>query len=258
LLHSAVQKGLYVKELYRRIGILIGLVPLLFASPAAVAADYVVLLHGLGRTKMTMLPLAGYLSFSGYDVVNIDYPSRKKPIGDLVEDISRTLEERHLDPSRKVNFVGYSMGGLMIRAYISKHRPSNLGSVVMIGTPNQGSEVADFLKDYSFYKKYFGPAGQQVTTDQRPIQGLLGDIDYDLGVIAGQLSVDPISSLLIIPGSNDGKVSVERTKVANMKDHIVINTTHTFMPDNPVVMQQVRHFIEHGRFKRKSAVNSAQ
>ena len=222
------------------------------------SGDHIVLLHGIGRTKITMAPLAGYLSWTGYNVINVDYASRKKPIEELVEDIHKVLEQRHLDPSRKINFVGYSLGGLVIRAYLSKYRPPNLGSVVMIGTPNQGSEVADFLKDYSVYKKYFGPAGQQLSTDQQEIKGLLGVIDYDVGVIAGRLSIDPISSLLIIPGSNDGKVSVERTKVNNMKDHIVLNTTHTFMINNPGVMKQVRHFIEHGRFARKAAANSAQ
>ncbi|MEZ0224111.1 MAG: alpha/beta fold hydrolase [Alphaproteobacteria bacterium] len=242
-----------MKEFYRRIGILFGLIPFVSAQPAQAAGDYIVLLHGIGRTKTTMLPLAGYLSFNGYNVINVDYPSRKKPIGELVEDIHKVLEERKLDPSKKVNFVGYSLGGLVIRAYISKHRPANLGSVVMIGTPNQGSEVADFLKDYSLYKKYFGPAGQQLSTDQQDIKDLLGVIDYDLGVIAGRLSIDPVSSLLIIPGSNDGKVSVERTKVNNMKDHIVLNTTHTFMINNPFVMKQVRNFIEHGQFARKTA-----
>lgn len=215
------------------------------------SGDHIVLLHGIGRTKITMAPLAGYLAWNGYNVVNVDYASRKKPIEELVEDIRKVLELRHLDPSRKVNFVGYSLGGLVIRAYLSKYRPPNLGSVVMIGTPNQGSEVADFLKDYSVYQKYFGPAGQQLSTDQQGIKGLLGAIDYDVGVIAGRLSIDPISSLLIIPGSNDGKVSVERTKVNNMKDHIVLNTTHTFMINNPGVMKQVRHFIEHGQFERK-------
>lgn len=242
-----------LKEFYRKIIILIGLLPFMSARPVEAAGDYIVLLHGIGRTKVTMLPLAGYLSWKGYNVINVDYASRKKPIEELVGDIHKVLEARHLDPSRKVNFVGYSLGGLVIRAYLSKHRPANLGSVVMIGTPNQGSEVADFLKDYSVYKKYFGPAGQQLTTDQQEIRGLLGDIDYDVGVIAGRLSIDPVSSLLIIPGSNDGKVSVERTKVSNMKDHIVLNTTHTFMINNPVVMKQARHFIEHGSFARKAA-----
>ena len=51
------------------------------------------------------------------------------------------------------------MGGLVIRALLNRYRPDNLGRVVQIGTPNHGSEVADFLKNDWLYRLFFGPAG---------------------------------------------------------------------------------------------------
>jgi pimeloyl-ACP methyl ester carboxylesterase len=213
-----------------------------------VRSGYVVLLHGIARGKGAMAKMEKALEQEGYIVLNIDYPSRKKPIEDLVADIRHVIEAARIPASKKLDFVGHSMGGLIIRAYIYKYKPENLGRVVMLGTPNQGSEVADFLADNFLYKRYYGPAGQQLITDQNRFEKIFGAIDYDLGVIAGDWSLDPISSLLIIPGKNDGKVAVARTKIKGMKDHIILHATHTFMPSNPGVIRQTAHFLKQGKF----------
>ncbi len=209
--------------------------------------DYVILLHGIFRTKRSMSSLEKYLSGKGYHVININYPSCKKPIAGLVEDVRKILTDSNLDEARKIHFIGYSLGGLITRAYIKKYRPANIGRVVLLGPPNQGSEVADFVEKFSLYRYLYGPAGQQLGTDQSRFSGLYGTIDYELGIIAGNYSIDPVSSLLL-PGENDGKVSVERTKLQGMKDHITLPATHTFMPSNKAVKYQAAHFIEYGMF----------
>jgi pimeloyl-ACP methyl ester carboxylesterase len=190
------------------------------------------------------------LAQTGYNAINIDYASRKKTIEALVEDIDAVLKESRIGGEKKVHFIGYSMGGLVIRAYIAKHRPANLGRVVMLAVPNQGSEVADALKDSALYRRVYGPAGQELVTDQARFKKLFGDIDYDIGVIAGDRSIDPLSSLLFLPGKDDGKVSIERTKIDGMKDHIVLHTTHTFIMKNDDVIRQALHFLKHGAFER--------
>ena len=99
--------------------------------------------------------------------------------------------------------------------------------------------------------KIYGPAGQQLTTDQKKIKNLLTDkIDYELGIIAGNFTIDPISSS-IIPGNDDGKVSIESTKLKGMKDHIVVSASHTFFPSNKKVKQQTLSFLKNGQFKRE-------
>ena len=182
-------------------------------------------------------------------MVNIDYSSRKYTIRELADKIHPQIEKFIADKTKPVHFVGHSMGGLVIRAYVARHPPENMGRVVFLGPPSHGSEVADFLKNWFLYKGFCGPAGQELTTG-RDYDALLGKVSYDLGIIAGDRSLDPVSSLLI-SGDNDGKVSVESTKLAAMKDHIVIHATHTFMMKNADVIRQTRYFIEHGAFKKQ-------
>lgn len=210
--------------------------------------DYIVLLHGIFRTSRHMSKLAKYLESHGYNVLNLNYPSTKQPLEELIDIVWQDICSK-IKQQKTVNFIGYSMGGLLVRAILSKHRPAILGRVVLLSPPNKGSEVADFLQNNWLYKKLYGPAGQQLITDQTAIAHLFKDIDYECGIIAGNCSIDPFSSLLI-NGENDGKVSIESTKLNGMKDHIILGVTHTFFPYNKEVQKQTLHFLEYGFFKK--------
>ncbi|MEO0909629.1 MAG: lipase, partial [Pseudomonadota bacterium] len=111
------------------------------------------------------------------------------------------------------------------------------------------SEVADFLKGNFLYDKFYGPAGSQLTTVNAGIEDLMGEVDYELGVLAGTFTIDPVSSS-IIPGDDDGKVSVESTKVDGMKEHRLVNASHTFFPQNSEVLELTARFLEAGSFRR--------
>ena len=154
-----------------------------------------------------------------------------------------------MDPSKPIHFVGYSLGGIVTRVVLNKYRPDNLGRVVQLASPNGGSEVADFLKENWLYGEVFGPAGQQLVTEGAGISELMGEVTYELGVIAGNFTIDPVSSA-IIPGDDDGKVSIESTKVAGMRDHIIVPVSHTFFPQNDLVQRQTRNFLQFGAFIR--------
>ncbi|TVQ84216.1 MAG: alpha/beta fold hydrolase [Micavibrio sp.] len=214
---------------------------------AAAYQDYVVLLHGITRSSRAMQRMEDYFRQHGYHVINIDYKSREYTIDRLAEHVYEEISDITAEAEHRIHFVGHSMGGLIIRAILNRHRPENLGRVVMLGTPNQGSEVADFLENNILFQNFYGPAGLQLVTDQRRIAHLFGEVDFDLGIIAGTRSIDPLSSL-VLPGSDDGKVTVERTKLEGMTDHLVLPTTHTFMMRNAQVLSQTRHFIENGTF----------
>ena len=222
-------------------------------GPIAEAAqgDYVVVLHGIARSSSSMENLAAHISKQGYLVFNIDHPSTKFSLEELVGKIDKQVRGFNLDKNKKIHFVSYSMGGLLARGLLNKYRPKNLGRVVMLAPPNAGSEATDFWKDKWIYKFIYGPAGQQMTTDQLDLKKFFGKIDYELGVIAGDRSIDPFHSY-IIPGADDGKVSIESTKVSAMKDHIVIHATHTFIMNNREALTQTTYFLANGHFKTKT------
>ncbi len=207
-----------------------------------------VILHGIGRSSAHMQPLATFLEKHGYEVHNLDYPSTEHEIQPLANIVHQQLHPL-LAQERTVHFIGYSMGGLVVRSLLHQHRPEHLGRVLLLATPNHGSEVADWLKDNRLYQWYYGPAGQQLITDKNARDGLFGDIDYELGVIAGNSSVDPVSSE-IIPGEDDGKVSLLSTALRGMKDHITVHSSHMFFPSNKDVHAQTLYFLQYGKFKR--------
>lgn len=239
-----------MKQLF--ISILLSLIVL--ASPAWAQnvadkpSDYVVLLHGIGRSQSAMEKMAKDLRSRGYTVLNVNYESRTYDIATLAERMHADITAFNADKTRKINFVGHSMGALVVRAYINSHRPENLGRVVAIGSPNKGSEVADFLNNFGLYDSFYGPAGQQLTTGYN-ISQKLGKPDYEVGVIAGDRTIDPLSTL-IIPGTDDGKVSIASTHIDGEKDHIVLHANHATMPMNAAVIIETAHFIRYGFFKR--------
>jgi len=218
-------------------------------SEGQALAPYVVLLHGIGRDKRILREMEIYLTQLGYHVYNDSYLSTRYPIETLAEIVHRRVQAACPDARRVIHFVTHSMGGLIARLIIAHHRPIQLGRVVMIAPPHQGSPVVDFFKRFAFYRRRFGPAGSQIGTDENSIIHQLPPIDFELGVIAGNVSQDKLFSWWLLSGENDGKITVESTKVAGMKDHLVLPVAHAPLARQAETCQQTAYFLKHGCFR---------
>ncbi|WP_033412104.1 lipase family protein [Methylosarcina fibrata] len=211
-------------------------------------SEAIILLHGLARTGRSMKNAGRLFSEYGYQIITIDYPSRHYGIERLALDyIEEGVRKCEPLPINRIHFFTHSLGGILLRYYLSRQRIDKLGRAVMLAPPNQGSEIVDKLGAWKLFKYFGGPAGLQLGTKADSLPNSLGSVHFPVGVIAGDKPVNPFLSRLI-SGANDGKVSVERCRVEGMQDFLVVPFSHTFIMQRDYIIEQSLHFIQHGFF----------
>ncbi|MDE0680822.1 MAG: alpha/beta fold hydrolase [Gammaproteobacteria bacterium] len=212
----------------------------------------VVLLHGIGGFALLLKPMELSLEEQGYFVANVTYPSLSDSIESLaVEAVEEGLQRCSAQGLSRIHFVTHSMGGILVRQYLSQESIAGLERVVMLAPPNQGSRFADYLGDSPLGKVYEPDALAQLGTGEESVPRRLDAPDFELGIIAGTRNLRKL-----IPGApsdpSDGVVTVDETKAPGMKDFLLAPATHTTIIWSGEVQRQTAHFLRTGRFDHSS------
>lgn len=220
------------------------------AGPAPAERESVVLVHGLGRTERSMAVLAQRLRWAGYDVTAFGYDSRAKPVARQAEALAETVAQCCREAGR-VHFVGHSLGGIVIRTFLAARPPESLGRVVLLVPPSRGSELADRLRDVPVISQALGPAGRALGTGESDVPATLPPPAYEMGIVAGNRSVNPIGSA-VIEGPDDGMVALDRTRVEGVP-MIVLPRSHAFIMNSRHAARAVVQFLRTGAFDAAAA-----
>ena len=191
-----------------------------------------------------MRALQRALARAGYTVHNRGYDSRHHPIPVLADHVAREIRSLTADAAT-VHMVTHSMGGILVRQMESTRPLAKLGRVVMLSPPNHGSEVVDRIGHTWIFDKVNGPAGKQLGTAPDSFVNQLGPVRFECGIITGDRSINWINSC-IIPGPDDGKVSVESARVDGMTAFKVVHANHAFITSNKRVITEVIRFLKTG------------
>ncbi len=232
---------------------------LLLASPGARPIEpetgesetCVILLHGLGRTPLSMVPLQIALELAGYRTVNQGYPSRGESIETLAAaHVAEALTKCDSPPDAPVHFVAHSMGGILVRQYLQDRELPAGSRMVMLGPPNRGSELVDRFGADAWFG-VLGPAALQLGTETGSLPSRLDPVDLEIGVIAGTRA--GLDSILLqaarMPEPNDGRVSLTSARLEEMRDFLAVDQSHSLLLIEKQVVRQVLAFLATGRFQ---------
>ncbi len=212
--------------------------------------ELVYVFHGLGRTELSMWLLSSRLEDAGFSVKTIGYQSLIASPDEILKDVSPQIIRSDYAKHPSVHFVGHSLGGLIIRAYLDSNRVDNMGRVVLIGTPNKGTAFIDEFSD-TWWLKILGTTVISLGEDTTSFPNSIGDPYYPVGIIAGISEI--INNDLIIPGIDDGIVTLESAKLKGMTDMIIFDSSHTMLKNHQEVADYTVKFLKTGRFFDKDA-----
>lgn len=229
----------------------------LYASQgAALDAQRVVLVHGLARNSLSMWPLELRLEKAGYEVVSLDYSSLNKGVPEVQQQVRDQLYACCND-NVPTHYVGYSLGGLLIRGFFADQANQafavNRRQVVMIGTPNNGTQIVDNFSGAQWFQ-LLGDTTLALGTQANSFPMGLPMPDFSAGIIAGTNSWSLADDIL--EQASDGLVPVASTKLPNMADFVSVYANHSMLRYNGKVAEQTIHFLQYGQFDHQASLPS--
>jgi pimeloyl-ACP methyl ester carboxylesterase len=204
--------------------------------------ESVVLVHGLWMNGWDMSLLSTRIQDHGYNITQFSYNSLSRTPR---ENAAKLQEKIHNIDTPVIHFVCHSLGGLIVRFLFSDYPEQKPGRVVTLGSPHQSSYAAHRLSRLPFGSLMLGKSIEN---------GLLGNPpkwngSHELGSIAGDLRFGLGMLISNIPLPNDGTVSIDETKMATMKDHVIVHASHFGLLLSNRAARLCVEFIKNGTFK---------
>ncbi len=209
---------------------------------AAVKSETVVLVHGLWLSGWSMVLMRRRLGRRGFAVHTFSYPSVHHNLLENAEALHRHIQALG---ARRVHLVGHSLGGLVIRALLHQHPEEPIARVVTLGSPHRGSYPAGVLARRRWGRWLTGRSIQQLLSGFPEHWQLHG---RTLGTIAGDLALGLGRLFPGLPRPNDGVVALAEARLPGASDHVTLHISHAAMLFSTAVVDQVAHFLAHGRF----------
>lgn len=227
------------------------------------SGEIVILIHGMSRTRFSMIMLDRYLKRNGFKTISFSYSSTKYSINELsakfADFITKTAKQY---ADKKIHIVSHSLGGIITRETLlmlgrelknsltecgtpnlctkiksnKRNHPIKIGRIVMLAPPNKGSKAASFFSKIWPIPQILKPITELRNAEDSPINQVPVPKDFDIGVIAGRF---------------DCKVTPEESHIDCEKEHIIVNSAHTFIMNNRNVKIAVKNFLLTGSFTTK-------
>lgn len=206
----------------------------------------VIALHGILRSSQVWCDMEQAMKPDGVTFVRIDYPSTQKPIDEFAVQLQSVIHS--LEGIDEIHIVAHSLGGLVVRKWCQDYSDPRVKRLVMIGTPNCGAELADMLQKNWIFRGVFGPSGQQLVSNPEGFISQLARPTMEFAVIAGAQGT-PDGYNPLIPGDDDGIVTLKSALLPGAVDSITVRGLHSFQPWNPEVIAATRRYLKTGALR---------
>lgn len=213
---------------------------------APMSGKAVLLIHGIGRSSKSMSPLVRPLKEDGYTVIPFDYPSTRIPLEESAAYLRKVIDS--LEGIDTIDVVVHSMGGLVVRSYLAGEPDKRLRRMVMLGVPNLGAEMASLVENQPLFRALYGQAGQQLVGGKSAFAASLPTPRFEFAVIAGARGTAEGFNPLI-PGDDDGTVTVASTRLPGARDFQTVNALHALLMGNRESLAATRHFLKAGSLR---------
>jgi pimeloyl-ACP methyl ester carboxylesterase len=201
---------------------------------------------------MEMSPIAKYLEEEGgYTAVNVTYPSTRQSIADHAASLAKVVGS--LEGIEEIHFVGFSMGNIVIRHYLADQTAGEadrrvdprVKRFVMLGPPNNGSVAATSFGQNPLVQTVLGKPGQELGREWVWLEQNLGTPPCPFAIVAGGRGDDKGFNPML-PGDDDGLVTVASTRLPGASDFLLVPTLHVLLPLDPKVMRYTLSFLQNG------------